>query len=481
MGKVPAGLIEEYLGRLARFGWHLGLDRIEALLAGLGHPERAFPAVQVAGTNGKGSTAAMLASILAAAGCRTGLYTSPHLESYRERLAILEERSSKRAGRPARICRRLVAGRRLASVLGRVMAVADEVARGPAGAPTEFEVLTATAAQWFAEEQVDVAVLEVGLGGRLDATTAVPALLAVLTHIDLDHTDRLGSTLAAIAAEKAAIIRPGRPVVVAPQAGEAWAVIARQAAGQGSPVFAVSEGREGAEPRSEGAAAASVAVARYAVEGVTWRHTTFTYFPAAGPPLEGLRTALLGRHQATNAAVALAAALALRREGFATTEEAIRRGLASARWPGRLEVLRRRPLVVVDGAHNPDGMRRLVEAWKELSPGRRPLVVCGFLRDRPVAEMVAALAGLAGEVIVTRPASDRAAEPVEVAGLFASHGVDATVEGDPTAAACLALARPSVKAGAPVLGCGTLYLVGALRRAWRPKARASTGEGSDTP
>ncbi len=457
MARRPEFAAEAYLSGLGRFGWQLGLERIEALLAGLDHPERSFAAVQVAGTNGKGSTAAMLATILAAAGYRTGLYTSPHLESYRERFTILEQSPGGGPTGRARLRRRMIPGRRLAKVLQKVAAVAAEVGRGPAGAPTEFEVLTAAAAWWFATERVEIAVLEAGLGGRLDATTALPAILSAITHIDLDHTDRLGSTLAEIAAEKAAIIRPGRPVVVAPQAPEAWAVIARRAAEQGSPVLAVAE-------------AAATAAARYAVEEVTWRHTSFSYYPPVGAPLRGVRTALLGRHQAGNAAAALTAALALRPEGFAVSAEAARRGLALVRWPGRLEVLRRRPLTVVDGAHNPDGMHRLAEAWRELAPGRKPVVVCGFLRDKAVAEMVGILAGLAGAVIATRPASDRAAEPEGVAREFAGRGIEAVAVADPEEAARLALARPAVQAGAPVLGCGSLYLVGALRRAWRSRA-----------
>lgn len=453
---------ERYLAGLARFGWRLGLERIERLLDGLGHPERAFSAVQVAGTNGKGSTSATLAHVLAAAGYRTGLYTSPHLESYRERLVIVERRPpGGRSGR-ASLRRRLISSAGLASALRQVMAVADRVAGGPAGPPTEFEVLTAAAVHWFAQERVDIAVLEAGLGGRLDATTAVPAVLSVLTHIDLDHADRLGPTLDAIAAEKAAIIRPGRPVVVAPQAAEARAVIDRRAATVRAPVLAVVEGLPG-----------GTSAAGYAVEGIFWDHTAFTYFPAGGPPRTGLRTALSGRHQAANAATALAAAQALAAEGFPVGEEAVREGLSAVRWPGRFEVLRREPPVVVDGAHNPDGLRRLGETWRELSPGVAPVVVCGFLKDKAVEEMVEIICGLAGEAVVTRPASDRAADPGPVADAFLSRGIRAQAVADPRQAARLALARPEAAGG--VLGCGSLYLAGVLRREWRRLCRKGGG------
>lgn len=453
--------LETYLAGLARFGWHLGLERITALLAALGHPEGSFPAVQVAGTNGKGSTAAMLATILAAAGYRTGLYTSPHLERYQERFVLLERRppgplGGRPGGRPG-VRRRMITERRLAALLQQVAPVADRVGQATAGPPTEFEVLTAVAALWFAAEQVDLAVLEAGLGGRLDATTIVPAVLSVITHVDLDHTDRLGETLTAIAGEKAAIIRPGRPVVVAPQEAEAWAVIARRAAEEEAPLLPV----------------------RSAVEELTWRHTAFSYQPPAGlaPAGEwrGVRTALLGPHQATNAATALTAALALRPLGFTVGEEEARRGLAAARWPGRFEVLRRRPLAVVDGAHNPDGMRRLRETWCALAPGIKPVVVCGFLKDKAVSELVALLSGLAAEVIVTRPASERAAAPEAVAAEFAAHDVPVQSVPDPPEAARLAFTRlAATAAGGAVLGCGSLYLVGALRRTFR---RGTTGTG----
>jgi dihydrofolate synthase/folylpolyglutamate synthase len=461
--RARAVTAEEILAGLARFGWHLGLDRIEGLLLELGHPEAAYPAVQIAGTNGKGSTAAQLAAILASAGYRIGLYTSPHLERYEERFALLDGR---RPGAP----RRLIAPRRLASLLRRVALVADDVGRGPAGPPTEFEVLTAAAVLWFTAERVDLAVLETGLGGRLDATTAVPAVLTVLTHIDLDHTDRLGDTLAAIAGEKAAIIRPGQPVVMAPQAEEALVVIARRAAEQGAPLIPVVE----APPAAPATSARGEHPAAFAVETVSLTRTSFTYFPprllaanlAGGPSWPGVQTPLAGRHQAANAATALTAALALGPLGFTVSEEAARRGLGRTRWPGRLEVLRRRPLILVDGAHNPDGMRRLVEAWGMLAPGVKPLVVCGFLRDKAVDELTDLLAPLAGRVITTRPDSDRAAAPEEVAARFAALGVPARSVADPAEAARVALAE--MGRGGALLGCGSLYLIGALRRAWRP-------------
>lgn len=464
MKTTPRDEAAAYLASLGRFGWHLGLERISGLLVALGHPERAYPCVQVAGTNGKGSTCVTLAHLLAAAGYRTGLYTSPHLESYRERLAVLEGRQpgGDGFGEGFGIHRRLISARRFQSVLRRVAEAAQEVGRSPAGPPTEFEVLTAAAVQWFAEEGVEIAVLETGLGGRLDATTAVPAVLSVITHIDLDHTDRLGTTLEAIAAEKAAIIRRGQPVVVAPQAEEAWGVIRRRAAEQAAPVLTVAE---------EGAAGSGTGSARFAVEEVTWRHTAFRYFPPGEEDAFRFYTTLLGRHQAVNAAVALGAAGALAGEGFHVPEHAARRGLAAVRWPARLEVVRRRPLVVVDGAHNPDGMRRLAEAWRELRPAAgRPVAACGFLRDKAVAELVGILSGLVGEAIITRPASERAADPGPVAKLFREQGIQAQVVEDPVEAARLALARAGAAPGTPVLGCGSLYLAGILRRTWRERS-----------
>jgi dihydrofolate synthase/folylpolyglutamate synthase len=183
---------------------------------------------------------------------------------------------------------------------------------------------------------------------------------------------------------------------------------------------------------------------------------------------------LVGPHQAINAAVAVSAALALRPAGLTVDLPAIERGLSAVRWPGRLEVLRRRPLVVIDGAHNPDGMSRLVEAWRLVAPGAQPVVACGFLRDKAVDELVALLAGVAREVIVTRPASDRAAEPAVVADLFRRAGVAARAIESPVEAAREALRRAGEQ-GRPLLGCGSLYLIGTLRRGWRATGSRKDG------
>jgi dihydrofolate synthase/folylpolyglutamate synthase len=398
-------------------GMRPGLERIETLLEALGHPERRFTLVQVGGTNGKGSVAAMLAAMLRADGRRVGLYTSPHLVSFRERIrvdgaAIAED-----------------------DVADGFEVIATLVARVDA---TMFETATALALDHFAREAVDVAVLEVGLGGRLDATTVgVPAVTA-LARIDLDHQAVLGDTLAAIAAEKAAIVRSGVAISAA-QAPEARDVLLARAAAVGVPLLL--EGRD-------------------LHVRVTARDLAGQVVDGAGPGwrLDGVRLALLGAFQPSNALVALAAARAL-----GVRDAAAREGLARARWPGRFEVLRARDrLVVLDGAHNPAGAAALaasLEAWF----GDAPLtLIFGALADKDARGMLAALAPRARRLILAASSSPRAARPE---ALRAAAPAGAVVELAASAEEALALAGHEPRT--PILGvAGSLSLVGdVLRRA----------------
>ncbi|PYO55128.1 MAG: bifunctional folylpolyglutamate synthase/dihydrofolate synthase, partial [Candidatus Rokuibacteriota bacterium] len=373
-------------------GMRPGLERIETLLEALGNPERRYTLVQVAGTNGKGSVAAMLAAILKADGRRVGLYTSPHLVSFRERIRVDGEAIAED------------------DVADGFDAIATLVARLDA---TMFEASTALALDHFAREAVDVAVLEVGLGGRLDATTVGTPAVTAIARIDLDHQEVLGATLAAIAAEKAAIIRSGVAVSAA-QAPEAADVLLARAAAVGVPLL--MEGRE-----------LSVRVRARDLEAQT--------IDAAGPGwrLEGLRLPLLGVYQPSNALVALAAARTL-----GVRDAACREGLARARWPGRFEVLRARDrIVVLDGAHNPAGAAALAASLTEWF-GTTPLtLVFGALRDKDAPGMLAALAPRARRLIFTASSSPRAARP-EALRDAAPHG--AAVELADSAPEALALA-----------------------------------------
>jgi len=399
-------------------GMRPGLERIETLLEALGNPERRYTLVQVAGTNGKGSVAAMLAAILKADGRRVGLYTSPHLVSFRERIRVDGEAIAED------------------DVADGFDAIATLVARLDA---TMFEASTALALDHFAREAVDVAVLEVGLGGRLDATTVGTPAVTAIARIDLDHQEVLGATLTAIAAEKAAIIRSGVAVSAA-QAPEAADVLLARAAAVGVPLL--MEGRE-----------LSVRVRARDLEAQT--------IDAAGPGwrLEGLRLPLLGVYQPSNALVALAAARTL-----GVRDAACREGLARARWPGRFEVLRARDrIVVLDGAHNPAGAAALAASLTEWF-GTTPLtLVFGALRDKDAPGMLAALAPRARRLIFTASSSPRAARPE---ALRDAAPAGAAVELADSAPEALALAAREPRT--PILCvAGSLSLLGDVLRATR--------------
>ncbi len=437
------------LRELEVFGIRLGLDGPRRLLAALGSPERDLPAVLVAGTNGKGSTSAFLAAMAGAAGYRTGLYTSPHLESVEERL---------------RIDGRAIAPDRLGDLLARVLAAAETLG----GKPTYFEALTAAAFLWFAEERVDLAVLEVGMGGRLDATNAAEPLLSVITPIGLDHTEHLGDTLALIAREKAGILRPGGPAIAWVEDAEPAAAIASAAAEIGARL-------------TWGAEAARIEeVSPRGWEGQTVRLAVGT----GGTRRYELAPALLGRHQARNLALAVLAAERLRQLGYARLgETAIARGAAACRWPGRLEPVElpgnRRALL--DAAHNAAGAAVLAEFLAGGRPDHGPVdLLFGVLADKDAAAILGALAPFARRAVLTTPASPRARPPQELAAYLSrtGHGVETVVEPDLPAALDRALAW----GGETLVACGSIYLLGDVRRLLRerfgaPAAAAAMATG----
>lgn len=397
-------------------GMRPGLARIETLLEALDNPERRYTLVQVGGTNGKGSTAAMLAAILKAAGRRVGLYTSPHLVSFRERIRVDGEAIGED------------------DVADGFDAIATLVARVDA---TMFEATTALALDHFAREAVEVAVLEVGLGGRLDATTVGVPAVSVVTRIDLDHQEILGPTLTDIAREKAAIIRAGVAVAAA-QAPEAEAVLVERAAAAGVPLLL--EGRD-----------LTVRVTARDVSGQT--------LDLAGPGwrLEAARIPLLGSFQPSNAVLAAAAGRALE-----IPLDAIRAGLARARWPGRFEVLRYRDRqVVLDGAHNPAGARALAASLTEWFGDAEVTLVFGVLRDKDVAGMLAPLAARASRVILTSSSSPRAATADALRAALPAGMARVEMAASPADALALAERAPRTPI---VCVAGSLSLVGDVLR-----------------
>jgi len=423
-----------------RFGIRLGLARTRALLSGLDHPERTFRGALIAGTNGKGSVLALMGSALVAAGYRVGQTPKPHLVTYRERLQI--------GGRP-------VDPETFARLAGEVLAVADRVA-GRHGEPTEFELLTAITFRWFAEAGIDLAVVEVGLGGRLDATHAWDGGVAVVTNVTLDHTERLGSTVEAIAREKAAIIMRG-DLAVTGAWGSALEVIERRS-------------RRVAAPLTVTSLAPLRSLDRDGIEVELGR-------------LGRVRVGLRGRHQAANVAVADAALDALESAGIARVpDDARRAGYAAVHWPGRLELVEAGGReVLLDGAHNPAGAATLARALDDMAPflrPGRPTLLLAVMADKDVDGIVRALAGATllreARVICTSPAGGRALAADRLAARWhALAGRAAEAVPEPAAALDAALS-PGIGAGSPagsgrplgagpVVVAGSLYLVGAVR------------------
>jgi dihydrofolate synthase/folylpolyglutamate synthase len=398
-------------------GMRPGLDRIEALLAAIGNPERSMTLAQVAGTNGKGSASAMLAAIVQATGRRVGLYSSPHLVDLRERIQV--------DGRPIPE----------ADLADGVDALGTLVARLDA---TMFEALTGLAMDHFAHEGVEVAVLEVGLGGRLDSTTVGRPAIEVITSIDYDHQAYLGSTLEAIAGEKAAIIRSG-VAISARQEPAAEAVLARRAAEAGVPLLV--EGRD-----------LRVRVRRTSLDG--------QWLDLEGPGwrIDDVRCALLGVFQPGNALLAAAAARAL-----GADDAAIRRGLGATNWPGRFQLIRRSPPVIVDGAHNPAGARALAASLKTYVPGERITFVIGMSEDKDKAGILDALLPMARRVIFAAADHPRSASSESLAALARrlspGEGVSVGTARTPAEALQMAVADPQTTT---VCIAGSLFLVGEI-------------------
>ena len=411
----------EWLDSLELFGMKLGLGTIGRLADALGRPERAYPVIHIAGTNGKGSVAAMMSTALTAAGHRVGRYTSPHLVRVEERAAI-----DGRSADPAAFDR----------ALARVRAAASALATDHQ--PTYFEITTATAFEIFRDAAVGVAVVEVGLGGRYDATNIVAPAVTVITSIDFDHEAHLGTTLEAIAGEKAGIVKPGAPVVAGQLPPQALDVVRRAAS----------------------LASASLTVVDDAVD-VTTRHAgngrvevhIRTRRAEYGPVLLGLR----GQHQAHNAAVAVLALEACGERDIAAPREAIVRGLTDARWPARLDLvdLGTRSLLV-DGAHNASGARALADCLRVMYPEGLPLVF-GVMADKALLPMLTALAPWARPLILTRAPGRRTADPETLADMARALAdpPEVIVERDVSRALDLAWQRGNVAAVA-----GSLYLAG---------------------
>jgi dihydrofolate synthase / folylpolyglutamate synthase len=417
------------------------LDRIVQLMDRLGNPQERYRCVHVAGTKGKGSVAALCASTLQAAGYRTGLNTSPHLQDFCER---------------AQIDGGLIPRARVREIVDGLRPVAEQMP-----GLTTFELTTAMAFQYFAEENIDVAVIEVGLGGRLDATNIITPLVSAITSISRDHTQLLGSTLAEIAGEKAGIIKPGVPVVLAPQREEAQATLERIAAERGAPCSLV--GREWlSRPVSHSLDGQAFEI--WSAEEQRQLNALRAQGHEARWKPTRLETPLLGLHQVENGSVAYAALNTVRRAGLPVADDAIAEGFRNVRWPGRFEILQRRPYVVADGAHNRDSARKLVSALDEYFAGLPMTLVFGASSDKDVAGILEELLPRAARAVFTQAAHPRAKEPAEMASLAEAYHVPAEVV-QPVAEA-LTAARQSAAPDTVVLACGSLFVAAEARAAF---------------
>jgi len=418
------------------------LENITLLAERLGRPDRAYPSAHIAGTNGKGSTAAFLESILRCAGFRTGLNTSPHLERINERIRVVGAEISDAA---------------FAETLARIASLIEELlASGKLRAhPTYFESVTAMAFEYFARERVDFGVFEVGLGGRLDATNIVTPVVSMITRIDFDHENFLGHSLAEMAGEKAGILKPAVPAVVAEQRAEARDVILTRAAELGCPVIETSRAfRIDRESMEYGFARA--------------RATEI----ASGWSME-LAPNLAGRFQLRNALNAVAAARLLQNRGYRIADEALTRGVATTVWPGRLEKLGSHPDVYLDGAHNPSAARELAAFWEQNFADRKIFLLYGALRDKAVDEVAGLLFPRAAEVIFTEPRTSRAISASQVAEIAAHYAARSSIIADAQQALDYALA--SATPGDAVFITGSLYLVGQLRACWKQRTQVAAG------
>lgn len=413
----------EYIHRGFFGGTRPGLERVRELLASLGNPQDSLRFIHVAGTNGKGSFCAMTDAILREAGYRTGLYTSPYLERFNERMAVNGQE---------------ISDGELAEITSYVRPFADAME----DKPTEFELITAVAMVYFARHGCDPVVLEVGMGGRLDATNVISTpVLSVITGISLDHTAILGDTREAIATEKAGIIRRGVPVVFGGERDCAYTVIKNIADGRGAPFVPVDHGR--------------MRVVSHDLSGTEVEYDG-----------KGLRLGLLGAYQPHNAATVLTAIGELRQLGFNIDDGAIERGLAGTVWKGRFELLSASdPIFIADGSHNPEGIASAIESIRGYFGDRRVCLLSGVMRDKDHASIAKELAKVAACAFTLRPNNPRALDPAEYAADFERAGVPA-IPSDSIDEAVRRAVAAARDANMPLIALGSLYMYGDVKRAF---------------
>jgi dihydrofolate synthase / folylpolyglutamate synthase len=424
----PVSRIEAY----QRFGSRLGLDRMARLMAGLGDPQDKLKIIHVAGTNGKGSVCRYLYEVLLASGYSVGLYTSPFLEEFRERIELDHQ---------------MISNEDLGRMTDLVIGEAEKMVSEGLDSPTEFEIVTAIAFVYFAEKMPDFVILEVGLGGRGDSTNIIKtALVSIITSIGHDHMDRLGNTLTAIAAEKAGIIKAGVPVIVSVEDREAAKVVARAAYEKRSPVMDAGKLKPtGVTVSLQGSCF------ELAINGVHYHDVEIS---------------MAGAHQVKNAVTALAAIELLRKSSIIKiNQEGLCKGMKAAKMKGRFEILGSNPCFILDGAHNREGVEALIHAVDRHFYGKKILYVVGILADKEVDQMVhcmAAYASGSGRFIATEPNSPRKLSAASLCAAFRARGCDCLEAAKPADALALAIKlSPGFDA---VLFTGSLYMIGEIRK-----------------
>ena len=405
-----------------------GLERITALCEALGNPQNKLRFIHVAGTNGKGSTSSMLASVLESAGYRTGLYTSPYIRTFCERIRVNGENIPKEE---------------LARLTERIRPIADAME----DKPTEFELITALAFAYFEACACDVVVLEVGLGGRLDSTNVIEnTALSIITGIDFDHTALLGNTIEEIAYEKAGIIKENRPVLFGGSHGAAYDTVEKVATQKNAPFYTVDR-------------------SSYLQKEATLDGTTFDYLHYTDMHLP-----LLGAYQSYNATLVLTAIELLKGQGFAIDEEAVRQGLARVRWPARFELLSRDPIIIYDGGHNPEGVRAAVASVKAYFGEQRVNLLSGVMADKDRGEMIETMKPIIARAFTVTPNNPRSLAATDYAAQLTSHGIAASSYAS-VAEGVRAAIESSKQEGMPLVCLGSLYLYEEVEAAIREALR----------
>ncbi len=414
-----------YIHGTLKFGIKLGLESIETLLGLMGNPQDKLKYVHVAGTNGKGSTVAFISSVLIEAGFKVGIFTSPSLERFNERIKINNDE---------------INGDDLARITSFVKEKVDIMISEYNVYPTEFEIVTAITFEYFYEMKCDIIVLEVGLGGRFDATNVIKeSLVSVITAISYDHMDKLGDTLEKIAFEKAGIIKFGSDVVAFSQKDSVLEVVSQVCKEKNAELFTVGF--------------QSVKMGVYSIEGQEFELNN----------LSSLKISLLGEHQIKNAVVAVRALEILRGKGYEISEDSIRKGLANTKWPGRLEVLSKQPVFLIDGAHNGEGAEVLADVLKAYFPGKKILFIIGALKDKDIASIVTPTLPIASEYITVTPDSNRALSSKDMAEFLLKYCKNVSVSDTIEEAVKTSLTRINSDVDV-ICAYGSLYYIGKIRK-----------------